>query len=144
MNDSSPAQDSRRGFLSRSWKIVAGLILATGAFVGYKMATRTQRVKKKIVLDPAALENIEKKGVVVEDDVVFVADNGEVRAFSRICTHLGCKIELQKGDLVCPCHGSRFDREGAPENGPATAPLNKIVVQGEHGGERWVEFEAEI
>jgi len=146
MNDSSQdrvGSEGRRGFLSRSWKLVAGLVLATGAFVGYKMITRTQLVRKKVVLDANALATIEEQGVVLDNDVVYVAESGELRVFSRVCTYLGCKVELRDGDLVCPCHGSRFDLRGAPENGPATAPLNSIEVQGQVGGERWVEFDVE-
>ncbi|PIW02563.1 MAG: hypothetical protein COW42_00975, partial [Deltaproteobacteria bacterium CG17_big_fil_post_rev_8_21_14_2_50_63_7] len=66
MNDSSQdrvGSEGRRGFLSRSWKLVAGLVLATGAFVGYKMITRTQLVRKKVVLDANALATIEEQGV---------------------------------------------------------------------------------
>jgi cytochrome b6-f complex iron-sulfur subunit len=46
-------------------------------------------------------------------------------ALQAICTHLGCltawKPEL---DLIaCPCHGSRFNREGVKVAGPAPDPL---------------------
>ena len=46
-------------------------------------------------------------------------------ALGAICTHLGCltawKPEL---DLIaCPCHGSRFNRNGIKVAGPAPQPL---------------------
>jgi cytochrome b6-f complex iron-sulfur subunit len=46
-------------------------------------------------------------------------------ALGAICTHLGCltawKPEL---DLIaCPCHGSRFNRDGIKVAGPAPQPL---------------------
>jgi glycine/D-amino acid oxidase-like deaminating enzyme len=41
------------------------------------------------------------------------------------CTHQGCV--LRKDDALgtwdCPCHGSRFDRDGAVIQGPANSPL---------------------
>ena len=46
-------------------------------------------------------------------------------ALTAICTHLGCmtawKPEL--GIIACPCHGSRFNREGQKLAGPAPKPL---------------------
>ncbi len=51
-------------------------------------------------------------------------------ALGAICTHLGCltawKPEL---DLIaCPCHGSRFNREGIKVAGPAPQPLPLLKV----------------
>ena len=46
-------------------------------------------------------------------------------SLSAICTHLGCmtawKPELNM--IACPCHGSRFNREGQKLAGPAPKPL---------------------
>ncbi len=46
-------------------------------------------------------------------------------ALTAICTHLGCmtawKPEL--GIIACPCHGSRFSKEGQKLAGPAPRPL---------------------
>jgi cytochrome b6-f complex iron-sulfur subunit len=46
-------------------------------------------------------------------------------ALNAVCTHLGCltawKPEL--GVIACPCHGSRFSREGQKLAGPAPKPL---------------------
>ncbi len=46
-------------------------------------------------------------------------------ALSAVCTHLGCltawKPEL--GIIACPCHGSKFNREGEKIEGPAPKPL---------------------
>lgn len=51
-------------------------------------------------------------------------------ALGAICTHLGCltawKPEL---DLIaCPCHGSRFNRDGIKVAGPAPEPLPWLKV----------------
>ena len=46
-------------------------------------------------------------------------------ALSAVCTHLGCltawKPEL--GIIACPCHGSKFSRDGVKVAGPAPKPL---------------------
>ena len=45
-------------------------------------------------------------------------------AISSICTHLGCNVNYVSGDgIKCPCHGSRFDRNGLVTHGPAPRPL---------------------
>lgn len=51
-------------------------------------------------------------------------------ALGAICTHLGCltawKPEL---DLIaCPCHGSRFNKDGVKVAGPAPQPLPWLKV----------------
>ncbi len=47
-------------------------------------------------------------------------------AFSTVCTHDGCTIgapSATTGATVCPCHGARFDGNGAVVQGPARNPL---------------------
>jgi len=60
---------------------------------------------------------------------------GEVHAFSAVCTHAGCAVEAGEGELNCPCHGSVFDlATGEPVRGPATDPLPEVTIEvGEDG-----------
>jgi nitrite reductase/ring-hydroxylating ferredoxin subunit len=49
----------------------------------------------------------------------IVNDDGELRALSSVCTHMGCTLLFRPEwrDLRCPCHGASFDLEGELANG---------------------------
>jgi cytochrome b6-f complex iron-sulfur subunit len=62
--------------------------------------------------------------------VVVNTDSG-VKAYSAICTHLGCVVawnDLQ-GAIVCPCHGGTFNATtGAVVSGPPPSGLPPLAV----------------
>ena len=62
-------------------------------------------------------------------------DTGDFVAYSAICTHQGCTVAYQGGQLACPCHGSVFDpaRGAKVVAGPAPRPLPEIPVKVEGG-----------
>jgi Rieske Fe-S protein len=55
---------------------------------------------------------------------------GEYRAFSAVCTHLGCTVQFKKSDQViwCACHNGFYDLEGRNVSGPPPRPLERYVV----------------
>lgn len=56
---------------------------------------------------------------------------GELRAFSAICTHLSCTVryESDTGTILCPCHNGRFDLAGNVISGPPPRPLESYEVE---------------
>lgn len=56
---------------------------------------------------------------------LLVLDGGEFAALSPICTHRGCTVEVQGARIVCPCHGSTYDRQGRVLQGPAERALQR-------------------
>jgi Rieske Fe-S protein len=63
-------------------------------------------------------------------DPIYVLALGQRRfaALSPICTHLGCTVEIEQARLVCPCHGSTYDREGKVLRGPAEEALSSYRI----------------
>jgi cytochrome b6-f complex iron-sulfur subunit len=54
-------------------------------------------------------------------------------ALSAVCTHLGCLTTLAdqgagESIIACPCHGSKFHRDGTKIEGPAPRPLPWLQV----------------
>ena len=58
----------------------------------------------------------------------------EFKAFSAVCTHMGCIVnQIGNGTIDCPCHGSQYSiKTGAVVAGPAPTPLpaKNIKVSG--------------
>lgn len=68
-------------------------------------------------------------------DILIRDSEGNLKAFSAVCTHAGCTVGYENGTIVCPCHGGQYSAEtGEVIAGPPPAPLEpKKVV--EAGGE---------
>ena len=66
-----------------------------------------------------------------QDAVLVHLESGDFAAYSAVCTHQGCTVAYQKGQLACPCHGSVFDPANGAEvvTGPAQSPLPEIPVE---------------
>ena len=65
------------------------------------------------------------------DDPIYVLtdESGAFTALSSACTHLGCTVEVEDTRLVCPCHGSTYDRSGKVLKGPAEANLVRFATR---------------
>ncbi|MFE1168817.1 Rieske (2Fe-2S) protein [Nocardiopsis sp. NPDC058789] len=73
------------------------------------------------------------EGAVLSEHEVVVTqpEEGVFRAFSTACTHEGCPVDqVVDGQILCPCHGSRFSVEdGSPTEGPARSPLEEVAIR---------------
>ena len=70
-----------------------------------------------------------KPGIVVR------TAEGEVRAFSAVCTHLDCTVQYKAdtAQLWCACHNGTYDLQGRNVSGPPPRPLDvlNVSVQGD-------------
>jgi len=72
--------------------------------------------------------------------VLLRSSEGEYRAYSRRCSHLGCSVDFDPSSkcLKCPCHRGTFDaRLGYVMFGPPRRPLDEIILQMRAGGQLW-------
>jgi cytochrome b6-f complex iron-sulfur subunit len=56
--------------------------------------------------------------------------NGTIVALYDVCVHLGCAYEWQAATsrFECPCHGSKYSKDGKYIEGPAPRSLDRMVV----------------
>ena len=59
-------------------------------------------------------------------DESYTTQTRKCQKESYTCPHAGCKAnwDKEKNHFICPCHGSKFDKDGNVVNGPATQNLN--------------------
>lgn len=57
---------------------------------------------------------------------VFKAEDGSIVSLSPRCSHMGCTVDWNQTDTTwdCPCHGSRYAKNGDVIQGPAKAGLD--------------------
>lgn len=119
---------SRRTFIT-----TLTLLLASGGLLVRYLTPRT--TGKRRVLVSAAAADVPLNGALLfkNERVVLMRDSSGFYALSLVCTHLGCTVAVTEDALSCPCHGSRFDRQGKVERGPANRNLERLELEEQHG-----------
>jgi cytochrome b6-f complex iron-sulfur subunit len=107
-------------------------LLATGGFLRRYLSAAPPA--KKVLLS-VARDEIPSRGALVyrQSRVALIRQDDGIIALSLVCTHLGCTVAVTAEELVCPCHGSIFDRQGRVVKGPADRPLERLSVQEKDG-----------
>jgi Rieske Fe-S protein len=62
--------------------------------------------------------------------IVVRTAEGDLRAFSAVCTHLDCTVQLKAdtSQLWCACHNGTYDFGGNVVSGPPPRGLERFVV----------------
>jgi len=113
--------------------VVATAAAAAGAALGFA-APPPGRREDVSEIEAASLAELKAKGVVRfrfgREPCILVHADGQVRALSLVCTHLGCLVEwnAERRQLTCPCHRAAFGLEGDVIEGPPPRPLPTFNV----------------
>ncbi|MFZ2950101.1 MAG: Rieske (2Fe-2S) protein [Desulfuromonadaceae bacterium] len=109
------------------------LLLASGGLLVRYLTPRMS--DKRRVLVSAAAADVPQGGALLfrDERLALMRSESGFYALSLVCTHLGCTVTVTEDELSCPCHGSRFDRQGKVLTGPAARALvrMKVEVRGE-------------
>ena len=127
----APLKMDRREFVGACACTLGALAIGGCASLATRtVAARDGRIELALVHYPELAERGGSLRILPEgqkDPVyVFAQDDGTFVALSPICTHLGCTVEIEDQRLVCPCHGSTYDRTGKVLQGPAQLPLARF------------------
>lgn len=70
-----------------------------------------------------------------EPALLIRTPDGQLRAFTAICTHLGCTVNYDSSSKViwCPCHNGAYDLHGRNISGPPPRPLTEYKVNLRNG-----------
>lgn len=129
---------SRRSFIRYllGFSIVGTLAGVLTPIIGYLWPPKTvvTGVGGRVEVGPVADFPVEQGQVLaINDKPVMVVNTtqGGIKAYSAICTHLGCVTEWDQAKQVirCPCHDGRFNPvNGAIISGPVPSPLPQLDV----------------
>ena len=127
---------NRREFLAYSWSAAAGVVttqmlVATGLLM-YPRFKAGEFGGDFLLGSSAGLPSLEAapQGDPIGKFWLVNTDEGP-RALYMVCTHLGCLYKWVDANkrFECPCHGSKFTREGVYIEGPAPRSLDQFVVE---------------
>jgi len=103
----------------------AGVAIPAGIFLW--PAGSSGPTKKYLELDPESLPpgSARVLGSGGKPVLVLREKNGEFRALSAVCPHLGCIVhwDAAQGRILCPCHAGVFAADGSVVSGPPPRAL---------------------
>jgi cytochrome b6-f complex iron-sulfur subunit len=84
-----------------------------------------------INLDEAAYSDLKSAGSSLHKNNIIISHlpSGDYSAVYDVCPHQGCTVGFNgSNSLICPCHGSQFNTDGAFVSGPAGQSLRSYHI----------------
>lgn len=127
---------NRREFLAYSWSAAVGIVtaqslVATGLLM-YPRFKAGEFGGDFLLGSSSGLPSLEAAPQSDPIGKFWLVNTDEgPRALYMVCTHLGCLYKWVDANkrFECPCHGSKFTREGDYLEGPAPRSLDQFVVE---------------
>lgn len=134
-----------------SCAIAAATAIPAAAFVAAPIGSKGAAGRWVRTLRLDQLAEGEPKRVAIVDDrrdawtiergvelgsVWLVKHGDKVTAFSSVCPHLGCSVNVAPGagaGFACPCHTSAFEPDGKRKSGPSPRDLDSLATRIEEG-----------
>jgi nitrite reductase/ring-hydroxylating ferredoxin subunit len=134
-------QATRRRF--SGWLLKGGLAGLVG-YVGWKLLGTGQ---KKEIPEPPDLTVIAAASNELQPNsaknftfgphgaLLIRLDDGEYRALTSVCTHMGCNVRYLPSvqQIWCPCHKGIYNVNGGVVSGPPPRPLKRYLVDISNG-----------
>lgn len=132
---------NRREFLTYAWGGALGLIAlqgGVGLFMFMMPRFKAGEFGGVFFIGPeSALPPTSAPPEAFTDGKFWLVNTEDVgpKALYMVCTHLGCLYKWAESNnrFECPCHGSKFTREGFYIEGPAPRSLDTFLVTIENG-----------
>ncbi len=143
----NPAID-RRQFFVRMGLGSMGIAAAGTAVFGYQFLSPNVLYEPSPIVNMGRPESYQPDSVTLDVDarIFIIHDKEGFFSLNAVCTHLGCltawKPEIDT--IACPCHGSKFTREGVKKEGPAPKPLPWLKMWVSEEGNLMVDRSEEI
>lgn len=118
----------RRNLIKRSVAWISAVCSSALLYPLLKFSGYRIQARPRFITVPGPLPS---SGYHTERDFILFDIDGEARALSRTCTHLGCRVNYHadKERLECPCHQSQFTTGGIRIDGPAQRDLPVYPVE---------------
>jgi menaquinol-cytochrome c reductase iron-sulfur subunit len=161
--ESTAPEDSSPGLSGESRRSFLGVLLTLGSvFVGtllsvplirfalFPLLRRTTELKDSSlgqvgefssltepVMRTIQIEQVDGWRKAVSEKAVYVTKDsqGQLRALTSICPHLGCTVpwNKEKQHFVCPCHGATFSPDGTRVSGPSLRGMDTLETSVQDG-----------
>ncbi len=141
---------SRRGFIKATAALIGSLISITIGVptIVYLLSPSFRKAEGDAIVDLGPLDDY-PIGIPTRFEFTQTKANGwertatsyglyvirksesEVRVFSDICTHLGCRVtwHAEQQIYISPCHDGHFDILGNVVSGPPPRPLDEYITK---------------
>lgn len=151
--DTENKENKKDGMLSRRYFLESVGFGAIGIAVAGSIALTGEYLSPNVLKEPPAKfkagtpENFSPGSTTLnKEQKVYImrAKEGYFYALSAVCTHLGCitNWKSEEGIIACPCHGSKFDKEGKVLDGPAPRSLPRFIITLDEQGNLVVDKES--
>ena len=113
---------------------LAAVIAAAYPVISYLSPRKISQAEQNEVIAAQVVDLKPNSGKIFKfgdkPGLLIMTPSGVLRAFTAVCTHLGCTVEY-RSDLkliYCACHGGEYDLFGKNIAGPPPLPLEEYDV----------------